>query len=178
MSDAFDKMLRDRGERVPDSSPVTTEKLPEELPPVSAAPPAELKTEEAETEEEPEISPHAVPSAVHSGNLPPMDTLKDQILGALRRVRHSLAATMEKAEQWEMNGDTLVLTFRSTFEKSFLEKERHEIEKIILESLNYRLHLDTQLRKREEQSTSHEVEEQVELVRSVFRGTIMKRSES
>jgi hypothetical protein len=176
LSDAFDKMLRDRGEKVPERPPVVTEESGDEPPRDTPAPPAEPKADTPAVAVQPAISPGTAPAV--SNDLPPMDTLKEQILGSLRKVRHSLAATMEKAEQWAVNGDTLVLTFRSTFEKSFLEKERHEIEKIILESLNYRLQLDTQLRKREEQSTSHEVEEQVELVRSVFRGTIVKRSES
>ncbi len=174
MSDAFDKMLRARGEKVPERSPVPA-KSPEPRLTESALPPAGENN--AERSESVSTSPsESVSPAVYE--FPPVDNLKDQILGALRRVRHSLAAAMEKAELWDVNGNTLTLTFRTAFEISFLEKERHEIEKIILESLNYTLQLKTQLKKHEEESVHNEVEEQVELVRSVFRGTIMKRSQS
>ena len=150
-------MLRDRGERVP-QRPTVNENIPKPADSASDIHPSEpVSQNRVETENEDSVSsaldvPVPSPPVPESGNLPPVDVLKDQILGALRKVRHSLAAAMEKAELWEVNESTLVLTFRSTFEKSFLEKERHEIEKTVLESLNYKLHLKTQLRKQEEQS--------------------------
>ena len=128
-----------------------------------------------ESEHLPEYSP-AEDESAGSEPLPPVGELKGAVLKALREDRFSLAAAMEKSESWVLNGNTLSLTFNSPFESTFIEKECREIEGIIRKSLGWDVRINTVIKEREDESRSEDLEEQVELVRNIFRGTIINRS--
>lgn len=105
-----------------------------------------------------------------------MAEFKEKILKSLRQVRHSLAAAMEKSQVWDLKDTVLSLSFNSPFESTFIEKESREIEKIIKDSLSWEISIKTIVKKKESESINQKPDEQVELVRSVFRGTVINRS--
>jgi len=111
-----------------------------------------------------------------NATLPPLGELKFPIIKALREERHSLAAAMEKSEHWKIDGQILSLTFSNPFESTFIEKECREIERIIKSSLGWDIKIKTVINEKNDTSSDEELEEQVELVRNVFRGTIVNRS--
>ena len=84
----------------------------------------------------------------------------------------SIAAGLDKAEIWERKGEKVLLTFNSPFASTLVEKEFKTIQKIILDKLGWNIQFSTKI-KREQIVQDETVEEQVELVRSIFRGTII-----
>ncbi|MDA3957434.1 hypothetical protein [Oceanispirochaeta sp.] len=108
---------------------------------------------------------------------PPLAELKADILRVLRQDRHSLAAAMEKSGHWDFNENILSLSFNSPFESTFIEKESREIESIIKGHLGWTVQIKTVIKEEEDSILNEEIEEQVELVLNVFRGTIVNRSE-
>jgi len=99
--------------------------------------------------------------------------MKEKILKVVRKNSMSTAAGLDNAESWTQDKEKLTLTFNSPFASTLIEKEARSIEKIIREELGWDIKFYTAV-KRAESEKSEAVEEQVELVRSVFRGTIIK----
>ena len=102
----------------------------------------------------------------------PLPELKEKILKAVRKSSMSQAAGLDKAESWERDKNNIRLIFNSPFACTLIEKESRGIEKIIREELGWDVHLITDVM-REDIQENEKVEEQVELIRSVFRGTII-----
>jgi DNA polymerase III subunit gamma/tau len=194
LSDAFDKKLRERH-----AAPVVSTETASEKPvsiPVNDSIPSEAILEEEinenhsenNTERQQEKSPLSKASPqdtqqetvsnenIKSVPLPPLPEFRESVLKALREDRHSLAAAMDKSENWDLDGSSLTLSFNSPFESTFIEKESREIETIIKESLGWSLQIKTIVKQKEEETLSEENEEQVELVRNIFRGTLINRS--
>lgn len=121
-------------------------------------------------------SEEIITSGLQSDNFPPMDEFREKILKALRQERHSLAAAMDKSGSWTLEGNSLNLSFNSPFESTFIEKESREIETIIKKALGWNLHIITIVKHKQEEHLNQDVEEQVELVRNIFRGTLINRS--
>ncbi len=110
--------------------------------------------------------------------LPGMPEVKDRILTALRKERHTLAAAMEKASAWAIVDTTLNLTFGTPFESTLVQKEGREIERIIKSGLGWDLKISTRVKEKRDNESSEQKDEQVELFKSVFRGTLVNRSKS
>jgi hypothetical protein len=144
---------------VPSSDP-SADSIAVETEPISAPPKAEPTTTV-------ETSTKSIPS---------LEEMKKEILKALRQDRHSLAAAMEKSRHWNFENPNLSLSFDSPFESTFIEKESREIEHIIKEQLGWEVSIKTLINQSEDLSVDEEIEEQVELVRNIFRGTIINRS--
>lgn len=113
---------------------------------------------------------------LQSDNFPQLPEFREKILKALRQERHSLAAAMDKSGSWNLEGNNLSLSFNSPFESTFIEKESREIEAIVKKALGWKLHIKTIVKHKQEEHLNQEVEEQVELVRNIFRGTLVNRS--
>ncbi len=109
-------------------------------------------------------------------NLPdiPLEELKEKILTAVRRESISIAAGLEKAEKWKIQDNTITLVFNSPFAGSLVKKEFRTIQNIIKDKLTWNVSFTAAVNK-VEKSDDPALEEQVELVRSVFRGTIVKK---
>jgi len=140
--------------------------------------PADPPYDDPEAEAEQEYAGESMSGndTVHAEPLPPVSELKAAVIKALREDRHSLAAAMEKSEIWTIMGNTLNLTFNSPFESTFIEKECREIEGIIQKSLGWDIRINTIIKEKNEVSQVEKLDEQVELVQNVFRGTIINRS--
>ena len=140
---------------------------------------AEIKEPEPPVEEKPEaiaVSEEVAEEPELAQVLPQFEVeeLKQKILTVLRRESISIAAGLEKAVKWKKEESTITLLFDSPFAGSLVKKEFRTIEKIILNELGWQISFTAAVKKNE----SHEEkppEEQVELVRSVFRGTIIKK---
>jgi len=139
--------------------------------------PEKISLSEDEKPDPPSLSVKADEGKVSENNhLPPLNELRGQVIKALREDRHSLAAAMEKSEVWHLNENELSLTFNSPFESTFIEKECREIERIVKKALGWDILIKTVINEKKEASLDEELEEQVELIRTIFRGTIINRS--
>ncbi|MBF9015226.1 MULTISPECIES: DNA polymerase III subunit gamma/tau [unclassified Oceanispirochaeta] len=190
LSDAFDQKLRERH-----SAPAVSAAKPNEAEAVSASsnPPAPpVINEKEERRETPTVrhtenqlqnlkeiedAPGEIQQeTVQNEPLPPLPEFREKVLIALRQERHSLAAAMDKSGSWDLDGSGLTLSFNSPFESTFIEKESREIEAIVKKALGWSLHIKTIVKHKKEEDLNQEVEEQVELVRNIFRGTLINRS--
>lgn len=185
LSDAFDKKLKERHSTPAVSREKSSEK-PDSIPGYDSIPSEAFLEEErnenhsenyAETQQDKSMQGTSVPQEdIKSVPLPPLPEFRENVLKALREDRHSLAAAMDKSGNWNLDGNSLTLSFNSPFESTFIEKESREIETIIKKSLGWILQIKTIVKHKEEESLSEENEEQVELVRNIFRGTLINRS--
>ncbi len=120
-----------------------------------------------------EEAPFVPPAA---SELPPLEELKPRILKALRDERHSLAAAMEKSGHWTVEGQTVTLRFNTPFESTFIEKESREIEGIVKSALGLDINIKTVVKQIKEETLNQELDEQVQLIQNIFRGTLINRS--
>ena len=157
LKDAFDRMVKSRKESPLET--VSDHESEEDIPSVKES-----------------VPPPSIPAERVSLPVPPLSEMKKEILKALRQDRHSLAAAMEKSGHWDFQNEILSLSFDSPFESTFIEKESRDIEGIIKDHLGWSLKIRTVINQNEEDPGDEETEEQVELVRNVFRGTIIDRS--
>ncbi len=146
--------------------------------PAKASPVMKEPEPPAEVEVKPEIPvPEEKASETAAASVVPetdVEELKQKILTVLRRESISIAAGLEKAVKWKKEESNITLLFDSPFAGSLVKKEFRTIEKIILKELGWQV-LFTAAVKKNESHEEKQLEEQVELVRSVFRGTIIKK---
>ena len=116
-------------------------------------------------EEEPQQAVQALPDM-------PVETIREKILNVVREKSVSIAAGLEKAEKWDRQENRIILSFSSPFASTLVEKESHTIEAIVKSTLDWDMKLVNDV-KRAETVQENTVEEQVELIRSVFRGTVI-----
>jgi len=161
MSDALDRIIQGKKE---DGGPAdAVQNIPPEVTPPK------------DPVEAPAESPADSSVNSRSEELPdlPIGELREKILGAVRKNKLSLSAALEKSAKWERSGDSIILYYEDSFACSMIEKESRDIEKMIGEALGWHTELKSRIIKKEE-TREVIVEEQVELVRNVFRGTIVK----
>ena len=101
------------------------------------------------------------------------EELKKKILLVVRKKSLSIAAGLEKAEKWIRDEGNITLVFNSPFASNLVEKEFRKIESIIENNLGWKIHFSKDIKKTVSEEKDDTIEEQVELVRSVFRGTIL-----
>jgi len=103
------------------------------------------------------------------------DELRTRVLKHLKSANMSLHAALNKARKWELDDNVLTLTFSSLFESSFVTRESNFIIDEIRKLLNLELRIDTvseigaMAGKSENKS-----DPQIDLVKSVFRGQLIK----
>jgi len=123
--------------------------------------PVELAAENAlqqESDREPELD---------SGEL------KSRLLKHLKSANMSLYAALSKAYKWDLNEKVLTLTFRSLFESSFVNRESSFIIDEIKKLFDKDIRIET-VSNVEAQEEKEETDPQIDLVKSVFRGQLIR----
>ena len=103
-----------------------------------------------------------------------MESLKKDIFKKLRGNHITLASTLEKAERWDKKADTLVLSYKNSFEAALVEKEKSKVLNIIKDfdpSIN-KIEINRDLNKKIVENESIK-DEQIEKILSMFRGSIV-----
>ncbi|MBB6482323.1 DNA polymerase III subunit gamma/tau [Spirochaeta isovalerica] len=99
--------------------------------------------------------------------------LKNRLLKHLKSANMSLYAALSKAQRWELNDKILTLTFRSLFESSFVNRESSFIIDEMKKLFDKDIRIET-VSNVEEQEKKEESDPQIDLVKSVFRGQLIR----
>ncbi len=98
--------------------------------------------------------------------------IRDRIVQSLRKNKLALSSALEKAVSWNLAGSVLELTFDSTYSgnavKSDLSSVRERVSEVLDESIEIKI-----LIVNPENSGNSDVDENIELVKRVFRGEIV-----
>lgn len=108
----------------------------------------------------------------------PQDASLEDLLGKLvaliRKKKLALSSALEKAVSWKLEGDTLQILFDSTFSASFVRQDIGEVTEKARELLARPVKVTAEVRENGVQGQDALTDEQVELVKKVFRGQIVK----
>ncbi len=104
-----------------------------------------------------------------------LDDIKVILLKHLKSANMSLFAALNKAKKWEIEGNVFKLTFNSLFESSFVQREStfiiDEIKKLF--KIDVRIDIFSDLEEVLDKN-SIKKDPQIELVKSIFRGQLIK----
>ena len=105
----------------------------------------------------------------------PMEPARRQelLLARMKRGNLTLAAALEKALEWQWNGNALMLTFESSYEATLVKNEAETLRRIAVDAGVGSFTVDTKT-ERTEETTGGTESPRVALVRQVFRGQVMK----
>jgi DNA polymerase-3 subunit gamma/tau len=101
------------------------------------------------------------------------EDLKTRLLKHLKSANMSLYAALNKAQKWDLQDKVLVLTFRSLFESSFVNRESSFIIDEIKKLFDRDVRIET-ISNIKEQGKKDDSDPQTELVKSVFRGQLIR----
>ncbi|MBN2657533.1 MAG: DNA polymerase III subunit gamma/tau [Spirochaetales bacterium] len=99
--------------------------------------------------------------------------LQNGLLKHLKSANMSLYAALSKAQKWELKDKVLTLTFRSLFESSFVNRESSFIIDEMKKLFEKDIRIET-ISNVEEQEKKEESDPQIDLVKSVFRGQLIR----
>ena len=88
----------------------------------------------------------------------------------------TLSSVLSSARQWLLDGEVLKLTFESEFAAKAVTEDRGLVTEVATEVLDEEISLEVRLETGDEEARQH-LSEEVELVRTVFRGEVMGESE-
>lgn len=123
---------------------------------------------------------HTAPPAVEKKAVKPEETitseeLQTKLLKHLKSANMSLYAALSKAGKWQLKGKILTLTFKSLFESSFVKRESSfiidEIKKLF--DLDLRIEAVSDLSSEDDKDENRQ-DPQIDLVKSVFRGQLLR----
>jgi DNA polymerase III subunit gamma/tau len=101
----------------------------------------------------------------------PADTI-DDIIQSLRKNKLALSSALEKAVSWKLVGNTLQLVFDSTYSGNAVKGDLLPVKEKASEILNKKVNIKVLIVNPLEDS-SHNVDENIELVKRVFRGEVI-----
>ena len=99
------------------------------------------------------------------------DTISS-IIQSLRKNKLALSSTLEKAISWKLVGETLKLTFDSTYSGNAVKGDILPVKEKVSEILNMNINIEVFVVSPSGES-SNEVDESIELVKRVFRGEVV-----
>jgi len=99
------------------------------------------------------------------------DTISS-IIQSLRKNKLALSSTLEKAISWKLVGETLKLTFDSTYSGNAVKGDILPVKEKVSEILNMNINIEVSVVSPSGES-SNEVDESIELVKRVFRGEVV-----
>lgn len=108
---------------------------------------------------------------------PKENAYRAEVVEAMRKKKLTLAAALEKAKSWILEGETLRLVFNDLFSANLLRKEGSELTQLFAEFSGRRVGLEVELIQNEPEPTeveSGDEDDQVAMVQKVFRGEIVQ----
>ena len=133
--------------------------------------------EESETEED-LSSPHdqpAAPKPASEAEKPPKpDGMRDQVVGALRKTKLTLATALEKATGWDLTNEALTIVFDNGYSANLVREDLATVGEAVSKIAGRKVRIAVEMKsspKPSEQGIQHE---QIELVKRVFRGEVIK----
>lgn len=127
---------------------------------------------DSELQKEPELTQMEIPTEESETQLR-TEEFKSRLLKHLKSANMSLYAALNKAQKWELQDKILLLTFRSLFESSFVTRESNFIIDEIKKLFDRDIRIET-VSKIEEQNKKEDSDPQTELVKSIFRGELIR----
>jgi DNA polymerase-3 subunit gamma/tau len=102
------------------------------------------------------------------------DDLLGKLVALVRKKKLALSSALEKAVSWKLEGDTLRILFDSSFSASFVRQDIAEVTEKARELLARPVKVTAEVRESDTQGQDAGTDEQVELVKRVFRGQVVK----
>ncbi len=116
---------------------------------------------------EPEVEPEQ----------PRENAYRSEVVEAMRKKKLTLAAALEKAKSWILEGEYLYLVFNDLFSANLLRREGAELTQLFAEISGRTVNLEIELLQSEPEQTEVETgddDDQVAMVQKVFRGEIVQ----
>ncbi|MCD6396386.1 MAG: DNA polymerase III subunit gamma/tau [Spirochaetaceae bacterium] len=129
---------------------------------------SELKRAEFNNEKSLDRSEKIEPN---SQNLP-ANTISD-IIQSLRKNKLALSSALEKAVSWKLTGESLELLFDSTYSANAVKGDLLPVKEKVSEILGKKINIEISIIRPKEANNS-KVDEDIELVKRVFRGEVIK----
>jgi len=163
-----------RGER---SQAITQERVAK-VSPAAAEPDDEEAGSEGwegpgdEAERGPERS--ASRPAAQEGKPSPADGVRAQVIGAVRKSKLALASALDSAVGWELAADTLTILFESGYTANKVREDVQAVLEAVQQTVGRKVKIVVQVKGGTGSSERGPRDEQIELVKRVFRGEVIK----
>jgi DNA polymerase III subunit gamma/tau len=139
--------------------------------PVPAKPP--VRDEDAEEESE-DVDAVVDESAQHP-DLGLVKDIKKAVIADLKKTKVALASALENTEEWNLLGDVISIGFSSPYAESFVRQEVGFIAKRTAEvtGVHYKIELKLKMNGCEDSVEPEQNDSQVDVVKKMFRGTVV-----
>ncbi len=101
------------------------------------------------------------------------DNIISEIIQSLRKNKLALSSALEKAVSWKLTGDSLELTFDSTYSANAVKGDLLPVKEKVSEALEKKINIEISIISPKDRDNS-KVDEDIELVKRVFRGEVVK----
>jgi len=127
-------------------------------------------------EREPESGLQGSASAPSEGeNVPsPADGVRAQVIGALRKSKLALSSALDSAIGWELDADTLTILFESGYTANKVREDVQTVLDAVQQCIGRKVKIVVQVKGGTGSSERGPRDEQIELVKRVFRGEVIK----
>ncbi len=102
----------------------------------------------------------------------PANTISD-VIQSLRKNKLALSSSLEKAVSWRLTDETLELSFDSTFSANVVKGDILPVKEKVSEILDKKINIEISIINTKD-GNNNKVDEDIELVKRVFRGEVIK----